>query len=759
MKTATLPMRRPPQRAHHGFLKASGVEGLLQRGIDALKSNQWAEALESFKAFSQAKPQHPQVDYLAALAQYQLGQRGEATASLQRHLGRLPQDANAWGVLASIYFDQFQFLAAKHAYQQALAIKPQDTNLLVQYAQTLQQLDDGLGAQEIYQTLLKLNPKSVVAHHQLALLYQDTSQIEEALLHFQLAIALDDRSVSLHFDLGLLWSSQQYFQLAYLQFKRCLMLNPDHHPSHYNCGLIKHKEQLWSEAIEHFDQALSLQSPYPLCLIAKGQTLMAQKKWDVAQSIFQQVIDLDPHHIDAWLNLGLVYKAKKQIPLAQECFTRVLEQDPQNVLALNNLGLLCQGLGHFDLAAECFVQCQRLDPQYLAACVNLSATHEKMGNYPQAIRELEMGLECVRLQSPVAVETMTRLLMKGEGLPAQLLKGLPLEWAIGERNLGLLVLRDGDFQRGWPLYDYRFLCGEVNQKYTQTHNPRFNPSPASISTRGGLEGRSKRIQKLLIWAEQGVGDELMFGSLLAEALGWAEELLVQVDPRLLGLFKRAYPQITFIQRSLELGDREFDAHLPMGSLPRHLRPDWASFNAQPLSYLKVEDRRFQEVKERLALGITSGSSGSPRTIGISWRSQNETVGSQRSIELAQLVGKLQSLHPEGVRLINLQYGSVHAEIEDCFKLTGVRIQEISAIDNFQDLEGLACLIQACDEVVSVDNSTVHLAGALGQSVTALLPVNADWRWFEGMSQSVWYPSVRLLRQTALGDWQSCWSQH
>jgi len=122
-----------------------------------------------------------------------------------------------------------------------------------------------------------------------------------------------------------------------------------------------------------------------------------------------------------------------------------------------------------------------------------------------------------------------------------------------------------------------------------------------------------------------------------------------------------------------------------------------------------------------------------------------------------LVKQLQSLHPTGMRLINLQYGDVQADIDECFEQTGVRVEQMPTVDNFRDLEGLACLIQSCDEVVSVDNSTVHLAGALGQTVTALLPLSADWRWLEETHESVWYPSVRLIRQTALGDWESCWS--
>jgi len=738
------------------------VEELLQHGIDLLKTSRWSEALECFAKVIERRPDHNLVHYLEALAHYQLAHTQEAIESLQTHLKLAAHDSTAWGVLASIYHDQASYLEAKHAYTQALLDKPNDVEFLGHLGRTLQKLEDWTGAMGVYSTLLGNNPESVLAHHQLALVHQALGQIEQALLHFQLAIALDDHSVALHFDLGLLWGTQKYYQLAYLQFKRCLMLQPKHYQTHYNCGLIKHKERMWPQAIEHFDQALALLANYPECLIAKGQTLMEQKLWVLAQAMFEAVIELEADHVDAWLNLGLALKGQKKFDLAQQCFVHVLSQVPDHVLAMNNLGLLCQSMGHFELAADCFIQCQNLDASYMPACVNLAATHEKMGHYTQAIEGLQAGLERLCVASPVAVETMTRLLLRGDGLPPQLFKDLPIEWAIAQRNLGLLLLRNGEFERGWPLYDYRFHCGEDPPKYTQTQRPWFNGLKAIAGSNQLQETKnidspsSQGLQRLLIWAEQGVGDEIMFGSLLSEARPWAEELVVQVDARLLGLFQRSYPEIKFIARSVELDDVQFDAHLPMGSLPRILRPQLASFQKQPFCYLKADETRLLEVRAQLEKTASDHELEPLPCIGVSWRSLNESFGTQRSLSLTRLAKQLKTIYPAGVRLINLQYGDVQVDIEDCLKETGVLVEQIGSVDNFTDLDGLASLIQACDEVVSVDNSTVHLAGALGQKVTALLPLNADWRWFDNTTQSMWYPSVRLLRQASLGDWDSCW---
>ncbi len=737
--------------------ESTPLEQVLQQGIAFLKANRCDQALVCFEQVMGMHNTHPMVHYFAGLAHYQLAQMNKAMDCLQTHLDLVPNDANAWGILASICVDQGHHLAAKHSYGQALLYQENNVDLLIQLGHTLQKLEDWPVALEVYQTVLRLDPMNVSAHHQIARVSQSLSQIETALLHFQLAIGLDDRSVALHFDLGLLWSTQAYYQLAYLQFKRCLMIDPKHHPSHYNCGLSQHKQQLWSEAIEHFDQALALHDPYPLCWLAKGQTLMEQKHWRLAQAMFERVLEVEPESFDALLNLGLAFKAQKRRDLAQQCFVRVLEADANHLLALNNLGLLCQEMGHLDLSLDCFEQCLTLDPSYLAPCVNLAASHEKMGHYTKASEVLERGLLRICIESPVAVETITRLVMKAEALPTQLLKGLPKEWAIGQRNLGLIHLRQGNFDRGWPLYEYRFLSDGPAPPLSNFSKPVFRGFAANAPGGNSAKSGVHRVRKLLIWAEQGVGDEIMFGALLAEASQWAEQTLVQVDSRLVNLFARSYPHIEFVARSQSLDDTSIDAHIPMGSLCRFLRPNPASFAQQPSSYLKVDEVRLQSVQEHLSSGSQklSHPQGLKR-IGISWRSNNDTHGQQRSMSLHRLVKQLQSLNPSGVRLINLQYGAVQADIDECFEQTGIRIEQVQTVDNFQDLDGLACLIKACDEVVSVDNSTVHLAGALGQPVTALLPLSADWRWFIGQDRSGWYPSVRLLRQTCLDDWDSCW---
>jgi len=240
----------------------------------------------------------------------------------------------------------------------------------------------------------------------------------------------------------------------------------------------------------------------------------------------------------------------------------------------------------------------------------------------------------------------------------------------------------------------------------------------------------------------------MFASLLPETRKKVKHLCVLVDPRLLGVMKRSMPDIEFLPRGQAVDERHYDSHISMGSLPRWYRNTVLSFEDQPKGYLLADPVRVQVLRQGLQAFLTPHEVVTC-WVGVSWRSKSLESGQSRSLDLVTLA---KALHAPGVQLVNLQYGNVDDEIEACFEQTGIRVHQVKAVDNFSDIDGLMALMKALDAVVSVDNVTVHLSGALHQPVLALLPHPSDWRWMQGASQSPWYPSVQLLRQKTTGDW-------
>ena len=121
----------------------------------------------------------------------------------------------------------------------------------------------------------------------------------------------------------------------------------------------------------------------------------------------------------------------------------------------------------------------------------------------------------------------------------------------------------------------------------------------------------------------------------------------------------------------------------------------------------------------------------------------------KSVDLVEVA---QVLYNKGVKLVSLQYGDTDDECKKLKTDHDITIHNVSEVDNFNDLDGLAALIEACDHIVSTDNLTVHIAGALGKKTTVLLPFSSDWRWGLKREDSHWHSSLRLLRQENISDW-------
>ena len=105
-------------------------------------------------------------------------------------------------------------------------------------------------------------------------------------------------------------------------------------------------------------------------------------------------------------------------------------------------------------------------------------------------------------------------------------------------------------------------------------------------------------------------------------------------------------------------------------------------------------------------------------------------------------------------LVNLQYGDVAEEIREFREATGIEVVQCASVDNREDLDGLAALIEVCDLVVSITNATAHLGGALAKETWVLLPYVANFWWLVERPDSIWYPSLTLYRQPTLDDWKS-----
>jgi tetratricopeptide (TPR) repeat protein len=249
--------------------------------------------------------------------------------------------------------------------------------------------------------------------------------------------------------------------------------------------------------------------------------------------------------------------------------------------------------------------------------------------------------------------------------------------------------------------------------------------------------------RILLWAEQGLGDEILFLRMLPLIKAHWSRLLVEVDPRLKPVYEHNFPDIGFIDRGLPVQASDLVAQAPHGDL-------------LSLFHRRITDP--QLVGHRLAVpgghqqaqkALRNAFDGK-QSVGISWLTMSTVHPLMRSIPVQTL---LQALSPKTHVLVNLQY-LAPAEDLDLIERAGFTLINRDEVDGYQDLVGLASLIAGVDKVLTIDNATAHLAGTLGADTVVLLPHLANWRWGRPGACVSWYPELRTFWQASRGDWSS-----
>jgi hypothetical protein len=232
--------------------------------------------------------------------------------------------------------------------------------------------------------------------------------------------------------------------------------------------------------------------------------------------------------------------------------------------------------------------------------------------------------------------------------------------------------------------------------------------------------------------------------MIADVAKRAKSVVLEVEPRLTKLFSRSFPGMQVIGRGDAL-PTNVATQSPLPSLGQYLRPDWASFSCSNAGYLVADP-------DLVARLHSSLSPNGEKVIGLSWVSKSPAFG---QFKTAQLTDFESVLRRPNCRFVDLQYGDTLTERAALKQTTGINVERLDDIDNTNDIDGLAALITACDLVVTVSNTTAHLAGALGKPTLLFVPQSGGrlWYWFNDRHDSPWYPSMRVERQKVGQSWK------
>ncbi|MBW1784606.1 MAG: tetratricopeptide repeat protein, partial [Deltaproteobacteria bacterium] len=366
-----------------------------------------------------------------------------------------------------------------------------------------------------------------------------------------------------------------------------------------------------------------------------------------------------------------------------------------NAEAYDSIGVALGEKGDLMGAIDMFQQALGIRPDYARAWNNLGVALKGLGRVPSAIRNFRKAIQL----DPDYVEA---------------------HW-----NLSFLLLLTGAFEEGWKEYEWRFKKREWTRNARVMNGvPRWDGSP--------FPGK-----RLLVYGEQGFGDALQFVRYLRMVKEWGGTVILETERSLLDLF-RSVPGIDGLTEkpSHDRADAAFDLAIPLMSLPGIFKTTLKTIPSQGVvPYIHSDPQKGEFWRRKLR--------GTQFKIGLVW--EGKATDPKRACPLQRFV-PLAGI--EGVRLYGLQKGEAALQVK---KLPhGVTIANLG--DAFHDFSDTAAVIENLDLVVSVDTAVLHLAGAMGRPTFALLPFAADWRWLLDRDDSPWYPSLRLFRQSAPGQW-------
>ena len=513
---------------------------------------------------------------------------------------------------------------------------------------------------------------------------------------------------------------------------------PGHAHIHNNLGIALHQLQKFHEAVSEFSKALQLRPDFAKAHNNLGVALMTLGHLDKAVTACRQAIHLQGDFKEAYNNLGLALKKKGDLGNAMASYEKAVNLDPEYAEALSNLGMVLIAQGRFKDAVGNLQKAVSLVPDSAEFRDNLGVLFNRQGRFEEAVsvseKAITMRPSCVEAHNNLGTALMELGRFSEANTAFEKAIAIDPECAEAHHNRSLVLLLKAQFEQGWDEYEWRWRHAGFSTPMRGFRQQWWN---------GSVEG----VAKLLVWGEQGIGDEVQFSGLIRHILSQGIEVVVECDKRLVPLLQRSFPGVIVVKRSDPpaslLKEASITHQVPMASIPRVLGLSPNSMGFQDPFMVPDEKQRERFRSEYKA-------DGDAVLVGISFRSGNSQEGQKRSIGLEDW-GSI--LKVKGARFVNLQYGECSRQLQAAYERFGVEILKDERIDPLRDLESFAAQVAAMDVVISVDNSTVHFAGALGVEVWTMLPTTPDWRWGLEGDRTRWYRTMRLFRQAERGEWK------
>lgn len=490
---------------------------------------------------------------------------------------------------------------------------------------------------------------------------------------------------------------------ALADFDAALAAAPNAARMHLNRATLLVDLGRHEEALAGFDAAARFGLDHAALWSGRGAALSHLGRNTEAIAALDRALALDPSGADARANRARALLADGRYEEAIADHDVLLHRQPGDAGLWDNRGVALFKLDRLDEAEASLAEASRLRPDHPATLSNLGLTLFGLGRPEAAIAAFDRALALDGGADPAAAASL-------------------------RYNRGMAFLARGDFDAGWEGLEARWAAGMVNSPMGDNGEPAW---------------RGERVDgPLRIWPEQGIGDQILFARLAPLARERAGRVVLGCDTRLAPLFARSFPDIEVAGE----GHCPAAAQCAMGSLGAVMRAKREDLG-DGAAFLRADARKAEEMRARYA-----AIAGGRPIVGVAWSSTCPGRGEWKTAALSCW----RPLLERDCLFVSLQYGETRGDIAAAHAAFGVDIHADVEVDQLRDLDGFAAQVAALDHVVSVSNTTVHMAGALGVDCVVMPPPGRGrlWYWSIEGDATPWYRSVRIVRRALSESWET-----
>ncbi len=622
-----------------------------------------------------------------------------------------------------------------------------------------------------------LEPAAAAYRNSLAVVLHQAGRLEEAEVQLRAAIDSEPGTPVFQFNLGNVLKDSGKFADAAARYRRALTAHPDDPEILNNLGIALTHCDAAGDAMALFRRAATLRPDDPQ--IPYNMGLAYQELGDPAAAFasFNASLDVDEEYHHAVAATAQLHANQGAIAKSIATYRRLLEIRPDDYVAMRSIAELLRTTSNFPEARRWVARIGELAPDDPAAARMIGGILAEENDTEGAIavyrrildrhpekfevwldlghlfilmERLDEARDCIDRVAAIEPESPRLFYLRsmiadadGNLVDAGVLQDeclrLDPDNYIMRSHRGRLHLAVGELEAGMELYDSRF----------KDNCTAIDDLPAPLWRGEPLAGK-----RLLIAAEQGVGDEIIFGSCIPDAIRAAESCIIECDPRLVPLFSRTFPdaEVHPSQKSVDnrfnvrwygwlSDDRKPDYAIPIGSLPRWFRGSLDKF-PKPGGYLTVDPERVAYWRRRL------DAMGSGLKVGLCWRSS--VSGLERNRFYTSVDDWAPLFTAPGVVPVNLQYDDCRAELDHVRSTFGTDIRTMPDLDLYNDFDNMAAMMRALDVVVSVSTIMPYLAAATGQQALGV-SIGRDWTLL-GTDRYPWLPDLVPLIRPSSEDW-------